>query len=98
MFTWKNNKPTEGEYYSATLAVPRKNIYEVVKLLRSARSRARTRRARTRRGCAPLDRDAAAGAAAAQVGGSGVLVSPVTYIFDEEPPRWRALLKSLGKE
>ena len=30
------------------------------------------------------------------VGGSGVLVSPVTYIFDEEPPRWRALLQTLG--
>ncbi|CAM6120140.1 unnamed protein product [Calypogeia fissa] len=28
-------------------------------------------------------------------GGSGVLVTPLTYIFDEEPPRWLQLLKSL---
>lgn len=31
-----------------------------------------------------------------QVGGSGVLVQPMTYIFDEEPARWRALLQGLG--
>ena len=31
-----------------------------------------------------------------QVGGSGVLVQPMTYIFDEEPKRWRALLNELG--
>lgn len=31
-----------------------------------------------------------------QVGGSGVLVQPMTYIFDEEPPRWRQLLDTLG--
>ncbi|XP_043695354.1 ATP phosphoribosyltransferase 2, chloroplastic-like [Telopea speciosissima] len=30
------------------------------------------------------------------IGGSGVLISPVTYIFDEEPPRWRTLLTKLG--
>ncbi|KAJ4972889.1 hypothetical protein NE237_006063 [Protea cynaroides] len=30
------------------------------------------------------------------IGGSGVLVSPLTYIFDEEPPRWRELLTKLG--
>lgn len=30
------------------------------------------------------------------IGGSGVLVSPLTYIFDEEPPRWRQLLSKLG--
>lgn len=30
------------------------------------------------------------------VGGSGVLVSPVTYIFEEETPRWRSLLLQLG--
>ena len=29
-------------------------------------------------------------------GGSGVLVQPMTYIFDEEPARWRALLADLG--
>jgi ATP phosphoribosyltransferase len=32
------------------------------------------------------------------IGGSGVLVSPLVYIFDEEPPRWRRLLKELGLE
>ncbi|XP_077248223.1 ATP phosphoribosyltransferase 2, chloroplastic-like [Tasmannia lanceolata] len=31
-----------------------------------------------------------------QIGGSGVLVSPLTYIFDEETPRWSALLAELG--
>jgi hypothetical protein len=31
-----------------------------------------------------------------QVGGSGVLVQPMTYIFDEEPLRWRQLLETLG--
>jgi hypothetical protein len=31
-----------------------------------------------------------------QVGGSGVLVQPMTYIFDEEPARWRKLLQTLG--
>ncbi|XP_030950119.1 ATP phosphoribosyltransferase 2, chloroplastic-like [Quercus lobata] len=30
------------------------------------------------------------------VGGSGVLVSPLTYIFDEETPRWHELLRKLG--
>ncbi|EXB29027.1 ATP phosphoribosyltransferase [Morus notabilis] len=30
------------------------------------------------------------------IGGSGVLISPVTYIFDEETPRWRELLSKLG--
>lgn len=31
-----------------------------------------------------------------QIGGSGVLVSKLTYIFDEETPRWRKLLSELG--
>lgn len=30
------------------------------------------------------------------IGGSGVLVSPLTYIFDEETPKWRDLLQKLG--
>lgn len=30
------------------------------------------------------------------IGGSGVLISPLTYIFDEETPRWRQLLSMLG--
>ncbi|XP_022875810.1 ATP phosphoribosyltransferase 2, chloroplastic-like [Olea europaea var. sylvestris] len=30
------------------------------------------------------------------IGGSGVLISPLTYIFDEEPPRWSQLLLNLG--
>jgi len=29
-------------------------------------------------------------------GGSGVLVFPLTYVFDEEPPRWNALMNHLG--
>jgi len=29
------------------------------------------------------------------IGGSGVLVLPLTYIFEEEPPRWLKLLKTL---
>ena len=31
-----------------------------------------------------------------QIGGSGVLVLPLTYIFDEEPPRWQKLLDQLN--
>ncbi len=32
------------------------------------------------------------------IGGSGIIVSPVTYIFEEEPPRYKAMLKALAKE
>jgi ATP phosphoribosyltransferase len=32
-----------------------------------------------------------------EIGGSGVVVMPLTYIFDEEPPRYMAMLKALGK-
>lgn len=31
-----------------------------------------------------------------RLGGSGVLVQPMTYIFDEEPQRWVKLLETLG--
>ena len=31
-----------------------------------------------------------------RMGGSGVLVFPMTYVFDEEPPRWTSLLAQLG--
>lgn len=31
------------------------------------------------------------------IGGSGVLVLPVTYIFEEEPPRWLRLLETLRR-
>jgi ATP phosphoribosyltransferase len=30
------------------------------------------------------------------IGGSGIIVSPVTYIFEEEPPRYKAMLEALG--
>jgi ATP phosphoribosyltransferase len=30
------------------------------------------------------------------VGGSGIIVSPVTYIFEEEPPRYKAMLDALA--
>ena len=29
------------------------------------------------------------------IGGSGVVVVPVTYIFDEEPPRYKAMLDAI---
>lgn len=32
-----------------------------------------------------------------EIGGSGVVVMPVTYIFDEEPPRYMAMLQALEK-
>jgi len=32
------------------------------------------------------------------IGGSGVVVSPVTYIFEEEPERYRSLLQALNKK
>lgn len=31
-----------------------------------------------------------------QIGGSGIMVSPLTYIFDEQPRRWSKLLEDLG--
>jgi ATP phosphoribosyltransferase len=31
------------------------------------------------------------------IGGSGVVVAPVTYIFEEEPPRYKAMLTALEK-
>lgn len=31
------------------------------------------------------------------IGGSGVIVTPVRYIFEEEPPRAQALLRALGR-
>jgi ATP phosphoribosyltransferase len=30
-----------------------------------------------------------------RIGGSGVVVTPVTYIFEEEPPRYTQLLRTL---
>jgi ATP phosphoribosyltransferase len=30
-----------------------------------------------------------------RIGGSGIIVSPVTYIFEEEPPRYKAMLEAL---
>ena len=32
------------------------------------------------------------------IGGSGIIVTPVTYIFEEEPPRYKAMLEALGRE
>jgi ATP phosphoribosyltransferase len=29
------------------------------------------------------------------IGGSGVIAAPLTYIFEEEPERYRQMLKSL---
>jgi ATP phosphoribosyltransferase len=31
-----------------------------------------------------------------RIGGSGIIVSPVTYIFEEEPPRYKAMLNALA--
>ncbi len=30
------------------------------------------------------------------IGGSGIIVSPITYIFEEEPPRYKAMLNALA--
>lgn len=32
------------------------------------------------------------------IGGSGIIVSPVTYIFEEEPPRYKAMLDALSSK
>ncbi|MFN3307765.1 MAG: ATP phosphoribosyltransferase, partial [Anaerolineales bacterium] len=29
------------------------------------------------------------------IGGSGIIVTPVTYIFEEEPPRYKAMVAAL---
>ena len=46
--------------------------------------------------CVPKKRLYAAVKSLQRLGGSGVLVSPMTYIFDEEPERWTRLLRELG--
>jgi ATP phosphoribosyltransferase len=30
-----------------------------------------------------------------KIGSSGIIVTPVTYIFEEEPPRYKAMLDAL---
>ncbi len=49
--------------------------------------------------CAAVVRNAACACdedtCCAQIGGSGVLVQPMTYIFDEEPERWQKVLAEL---
>jgi ATP phosphoribosyltransferase len=32
------------------------------------------------------------------IGGSGIIVTPVTYIFEEEPPRYTAMLAALKNQ
>ncbi len=32
------------------------------------------------------------------IGGSGIIVTPVTYIFEEEPPRYKAMLEALQNQ
>lgn len=54
-----------GHFFAVNIVVPRKSIFDAVKLLR-------------------------------QADGSGVCVAPITYIYDEEPPRWRKLVDKLG--
>lgn len=46
--------------------------------------------------CVPKNRLYASVKELRKLGGSGVLVQPMTYIFDEEPLRWRQLLDTLG--
>ena len=46
--------------------------------------------------CVPKKRLYASVKTLQRLGGSGVLVQPMTYIFDEEPARWHALLSNLG--
>ena len=46
--------------------------------------------------CVPKKQLYAAVKSLRKIGGSGVLVQPMTYIFDEEPIRWKNLLQTLG--
>jgi ATP phosphoribosyltransferase len=46
--------------------------------------------------CVPKKRLYASVKALQRLGGSGVLVTPMTYIFDEEPARWGRLIAQLG--
>jgi ATP phosphoribosyltransferase len=32
------------------------------------------------------------------IGGSGVIVTPIAYIFEEEPPRYKAMLEAIRPE
>lgn len=58
--------PTKGEFFSASLCVPRGQIYDAVKQLRAC-------------------------------GGSGVLVTPLVYIFEESSVRFNKLLSKLSE-
>jgi len=46
--------------------------------------------------CVPKNRLYASVKELRKLGGSGVMVQPMTYIFDEEPARWRQLVDTLG--
>lgn len=46
--------------------------------------------------CVPKKRLYASVKTLQRIGGSGVLVQPMTYIFDEEPARWGRLVAELG--
>jgi ATP phosphoribosyltransferase len=46
--------------------------------------------------CVPKKRLYSSVKALQRLGGSGVLVQPMTYIFDEEPARWGKLIAELG--
>lgn len=46
--------------------------------------------------CVPQNRLFQAVKSLREIGGSGIMVSPLSYIFDEQPARWSALLEELG--
>ena len=92
----KANGIVEEGYYSIVICVPKTRLYDAVKQLRKVKYFLiimwlrfyHTTRLPTVHELILLVSDL-------QAGGSGVLVSPLTYIFDEEPPRWLELLEKL---
>lgn len=100
VYTNKGGK-TEVDYYAIIICVPKPQLYQAVRQLRKVCAPDIFIHSSPPRGvdnntgfwqfCLRLI------CFGFQAGGSGVLVSPLTYIFDEETPRYRQLLENLQK-
>uniref|UniRef100_A0A7N2L2F7 ATP phosphoribosyltransferase n=1 Tax=Quercus lobata TaxID=97700 RepID=A0A7N2L2F7_QUELO len=77
----KRDGKVASDYFAIVICVPKKALYKSVKQLRAV---------------CPVYVAPVTEFCDLTFGGSGVLVSPLTYIFDEETPRWHELLRKLG--
>ncbi|KAH7575807.1 hypothetical protein JRO89_XS02G0224700 [Xanthoceras sorbifolium] len=100
VFCKRDGKVT-ADYYAIVICVPKKALYKSVQQLRAVRHAWKfisvSELLRKFYACHfGLYCMFTENAASHLIGGSGVLISPLTYIFDEETPRWRELLSKLG--